>query len=173
MTKTKQYLAAFGVGFLFSIGLGISGMTLPLKVIGFLDFTGAWDPALAFVMGGAVVVYFFGYRLVTKRHRPRFADRFRLPTRTEITPRLMIGATLFGLGWGLGGFCPGPAFTSIPSGAPQVLTFVAAMLGGMYLHGVVDSALKKRSAPAADPEPAATADRVDPPRTDERLVAES
>ncbi len=153
MSKTKQYLAAFGVGVLFAIGLGISGMTLPLKVIGFLDFTGEWDPALAFVMGGAVIVYAIGYRLVTKRERPRFDVKFSLPTRREITPRLIAGATLFGLGWGLGGFCPGPALTSVPSGAPQVLVFVAAMLGGMYLYGLVNSMLERRSEEPKKPEP--------------------
>lgn len=160
MSKTGQYLAAFGVGFLFAIGLGISGMTLPEKVIGFLDFTGGeWDPALGFVMGGAVIVYAIGYRLVTKRERPRFANRFSLPTRREITPRLIVGAVLFGLGWGLGGFCPGPALTSIPSGAPQVLVFVGAMLGGMYLYGIFDAAMKRRT--SKEPPAAETTGRDD------------
>lgn len=142
--KVAQYGAAFFVGLLFALGLGISGMTLPSKVIGFLDFTGgAWDPALAFVMLGGVLVYAVGFRVVTKRETPIFAAKFSLPTRTDIDFRLMGGATLFGLGWGLGGFCPGPALTSVTTFAPQALVFVAAMFAGMLLFAGADKALKR------------------------------
>jgi uncharacterized membrane protein YedE/YeeE len=174
MNKFGQYLAAFVVGILFAVGLGVAGMTLPRKVIGFLDFTGEWDPALAFVMGGAVLVYFVGYRLVTQRAaRPRFAAKFSLPTRREITPRLVVGATLFGLGWGLGGFCPGPALASVGSGAPEVFAFIAAMMGGMYLHGVVDRALKRRATAdeSTNARESSRAERVTRPGSDAPVVS--
>jgi uncharacterized protein len=122
------------VGFVFAIGLGISGMTLPERVIGFLDVTGDWDPALAFVMGGAVMVYGLGYALVPRLRRPFAADRFQLPTRRDISPRLLLGATLFGAGWGLGGLCPGPALVSLAGGGLAIVVFVIAMTTGMYGH---------------------------------------
>ncbi len=140
----KALLSAFGAGFLFALGLAISGMTLPTKVIGFLDFFGEWDPALAFVMGGAVIVYAIGFRLVTKKEAPKCAPKFSIPTRTDITPRLIMGSAIFGMGWGLGGLCPGPALTSLTTGLLDVGVFVAAMLTGMYLFGVVDKVLKNR-----------------------------
>jgi hypothetical protein len=146
-----QYAAAFAVGALFSLGLGISGMTLPEKVIGFLDITGDWDPSLAFVMGGAVLVYTIFFPLVTRRaDRPRFAERFRIPTRTDLTPRLFVGAALFGAGWGLAGFCPGPALTSLASGSTDIFLFVGSMFGGMYLFRVFDTAVDRLRSDASD-----------------------
>lgn len=138
----RRLIAAFGAGVIFAIGLGLSGMTRPEKVIGFLDVTGDWDPALAFVMGGAVIVFSILYRLVVKRQRPIFDEKFRLPTRTDLDKRLVIGGTLFGMGWGLAGFCPGPALASIPSGATEVFVFVGAMLGGMVLFKGFDALQK-------------------------------
>ncbi len=135
----KQTLAAFACGVIFALGLGVSGMTLPQKVVDFLDFTGNWDPALMFVMGGALVVYGVLFRLITKRKTPLFGVRFMIPTRKDINPRLLGGAALFGLGWGLGGFCPGPALTSIPTGATDVLVFVVSMLAGMGLFKLFDA----------------------------------
>ena len=138
-STTKSALAALLSGFVFAIGLGISGMTLPEKVIGFLDVSGGkWDPALAFVMGGAVIVYGIGFKLITRREAPVFANKFSLPTRKDIDTRLILGAVLFSAGWGLGGFCPGPALTSLATLAPQVLIFVAAMLVGMFLFSFID-----------------------------------
>ncbi len=134
----KQALVAFVSGVVFAVGLGIGGMTLPSKVIGFLDLFGEWDPSLAFVMGGAVVVYGVGYRLVSKSPRPLFADRFRLPTRHDIDGRLLAGAALFGIGWGLGGYCPGPALTSLVTLKGPVLVFNAAMIGGMFVFKLVE-----------------------------------
>ena len=132
----KALFAAFGSGLVFALGLGISGMTRPLKVIGFLDFFGAWDASLAFVMVGAIAIYFVAYRWgTTKMRGPLLAPVFALPQRGDLDPRLIGGAAIFGAGWGLGGFCPGPALTSLASGAPAVLIFVAAMVAGMYLHG--------------------------------------
>ncbi len=144
----KQSIAAFFAGTLFAVGLGIGGMTLPGKVIGFLDFFGTWDPSLLFVMGGAVTVYMAGYRLVTKAPRPLFADRFRLPTRKDIDVRLLAGAALFGVGWGLGGYCPGPAVTSLVTLTEPVLVFNAAMIGGMLIFRLVE----RRPRPASTTE---------------------
>ncbi|MCA9637186.1 MAG: YeeE/YedE family protein [Myxococcales bacterium] len=126
---------AFITGLIFAVGLGISGMTQPTKVIGFLDVTGAWDPSLVMVMGGAVVVYFLVFNVIVRRRdKPIVGERFGIPSRRDIDPRLLGGAVLFGAGWGLGGFCPGPALTSAATGMSSVLIFVAAMLAGMGLH---------------------------------------
>lgn len=130
----KQYLAALASGAIFGVGLGVSGMTRPEKVIGFLDFFGEWDPSLAFVMVGAIAVSFAVFRFIGSVERPRFDATFQIPTRKDITPRLVVGSGLFGIGWGLAGFCPGPAIASIPSGLPKVLLFVAAMAGGMLAY---------------------------------------
>lgn len=119
------------LGLLFGVGLVISGMSDPAKVLNFLDLAGTFDPSLAFVMGGAVLVTFFGFRLTLKRAHPLFAPRFQLPTRRDIDTRLIVGPALFGIGWGLGGFCPGPAFTALGLAASGTLVFVPAMLIGM------------------------------------------
>ena len=118
-------------GLLFGFGLAISGMIDPARVQGFLDLAGQWDPTLAFVMGGGLLVNIPAYWLTRKRAQPVFESRFYLPTRKDIDAPLLIGAASFGIGWGLGGFCPGPALASLSSGAPQVLLFCAAMLIGM------------------------------------------
>ena len=128
-----RWLGVFAAGVLFALGLGISGMTHPEKIIAFLDVTGAWDPSLALVMGGAVVTYAALYRAICRRSAPLFASGFAIPTRTEIDTRLLLGAAVFGVGWGLGGFCPGPALVALASGSPAVLAFVASMLAGMVL----------------------------------------
>lgn len=133
-------LAAFFSGLVFAIGLAIGGMTDPLKVVSFLDVTGDWDPSLAFVMGGAIVLYAPVYHYVTKRTRPLLHHTFHLPTREDIDFRLVAGGILFGVGWGLGGFCPGPAVVSAASLRGDVLTFVAAMSGGMALVFLYDRA---------------------------------
>ncbi|CAA0088586.1 Uncharacterised protein [Starkeya nomas] len=125
-------LVNLGLGLLFGVGLIVSGMGNPAKVLNFLDLFGTFDPSLAFVMGGAVVVAFIGYRLVLARPAPLLAERFQVPTRTDIDVRLILGPALFGIGWGLGGFCPGPAFTALGLGAPGTLVFVPAMLAGMW-----------------------------------------
>jgi uncharacterized membrane protein YedE/YeeE len=118
-------------GLVFAFGLALGGMTDPMKVISFLDFTGHWDPSLAFVMGGAILVYAPLYRLVKRRENPLFDGTFHLPTRKDIDARLVVGATLFGIGWGLGGFCPGPAIVSTMSFATGSLVFTGSMLLGM------------------------------------------
>jgi uncharacterized protein len=125
-----RLLSFFALGALFAVGLGISGMTQPRKVLGFLDVFGAWDPALLFVMGGAVMVTFVGYRFVLRRPRPVLGATFDLPTRRDIDIQLLAGASLFGVGWGLAGFCPGPALVALASGSMDVVIFVAAMFAG-------------------------------------------
>ena len=121
-------------GIIFGIGLSISGMVNPAKVMGFLDFFGQWDPSLAFVMGGAVGVYAIGYRLVTtKSSKPIYGETFQIPTRTDLDARLIGGAVLFGAGWGLAGYCPGPAITGLAFGFSQTFIFFAAMAVGVVL----------------------------------------
>jgi len=127
------FLVNLALGLLFGVGLVVSGMSDPAKVLNFLDFFGTWDPSLAFVMGGAVVVAFFGYRLVLSRNRPMVGSTFHLPTKRDIDARVTVGPAIFGFGWGLSGFCPGPALTAVGSGTTGALVFVPAMLAGMWL----------------------------------------
>lgn len=119
------------VGALFGAGLAIGGMLNPSKVAGFLDVFGQWDPSLAFVMGGGVIANFIGMRLVMRRSNPVFAEMFRLPSATGIDRNLLGGAALFGIGWGLGGLCPGPAISSLVLVPGDVLLFVVMMLAGL------------------------------------------
>ncbi len=121
-------------GVLFGLGLGISEMVNPARVVGFLDITGNWDPTLGVVMLGALAVTIPGFRLVLRRNGPLLAAKFNVPTRTELDRPLLLGAVLFGVGWGLGGFCPGPALTALVSGHPEVFVFVGAMLLGAWIH---------------------------------------
>ncbi|MBD0414313.1 DUF6691 family protein [Oryzicola mucosus] len=134
------------LGLLFGTGLIVSGMANPAKVLNFLDLAGTWDPSLAFVMAGAVAVASVGFRFVLRRSRPLLASRFQLPTRKEIDPALFFGPALFGIGWGLGGLCPGPAFTALLLSAPGTLAFVPAMLAGIWAARL----LKEGWAPTAD-----------------------
>lgn len=124
----------WALGLLFGLGLVVSEMVNPEKVRNFLDIAGAWDPSLILVLGAAVVVTFFGYRLTTAMlDRPVLGDAFHFPTKREITPRLVIGSLLFGIGWGMGGLCPGPSLTSLFVGNAEIWSFVVAMLVGMWL----------------------------------------
>jgi uncharacterized membrane protein YedE/YeeE len=120
-------------GFVFGLGLVISQMANPAKVLNFLDFAGAWDPSLAFVMGGAVATAAIGFRLAWRSKAPLLGDSFHLPQRTRVDARLVGGAALFGIGWGLVGFCPGPALTALSFGGWEAALFVAAMIVGMVL----------------------------------------
>ncbi len=124
-------LSEFIVGLLFGLGLLLSGMTDPGKVLGFLDLFGQWDPSLAFVMGGAILVGFFAFAVAKKRTSNFLGGALSLPKSNVIDKRLVIGSLLFGAGWGLAGFCPGPALVSMASGQAQALIFVAAMVVGM------------------------------------------
>ena len=126
-----RILSTLIAGLIFGTGLILSGMANPIKVQNFLDFFGNWDPSLALVMGGAILVTMPGFWLVQKRKTPFFNNVFNLPTRTDFDFRLLAGAAIFGIGWGLGGFCPGPAVTSLSLAAKGTLVFVPAMLIGM------------------------------------------
>lgn len=131
-------LTEFVVGLIFGIGLIISGMTNPAKVIGFLDLAGLWDPSLAFVMGGAILVGVVAFAFAKRRAVSFFGDALHWPTSSAIDRRLIIGSLIFGAGWGLAGFCPGPAMVSFSAGVPKTIAFVAAMLVGMALFEVIE-----------------------------------
>lgn len=127
-----RLLSALLIGAIFGLGIAISGMANPAKVINFFDFAGTWDPSLAFVMGGALITTAIGYRLVFgARARPLFAPSYSLPTRKDIDGRLVGGSALFGVGWGISGFCPGGAIPALGLGEPSVFIFVAAMAAGI------------------------------------------
>lgn len=127
-------LISFFVGLMFAFGLGVSGMTQPHKVIGFLNVFGDWDPTLLAVMFGAVVVHFLAYRLVKRFPQPWASKEWHIPTKRELTPQLIYGSIVFGMGWGMAGFCPGPALTTAAAGSTQAIIFVFSMLVGMWLY---------------------------------------
>jgi uncharacterized membrane protein YedE/YeeE len=129
-------LIEFLIGLLFGIGLILSGMTDPGKVIGFLDLTGAWDPSLAFVMGGAIVVGAIAFAIARRRTVSLHGEAMHLPKQREIDAPLVVGSLVFGVGWGIAGFCPGPALVAAGAGYPQALVFVAAMIAGMGIHAL-------------------------------------
>lgn len=130
-------VSQFVIGLIFGLGLVISGMSDPAKVLNFLDLagigSGTWDPSLAFVMAGAVAVTFVGYNRIQKQPRPVFGEKFHLPTKQELDLRIISGPAVFGVGWGLAGFCPGPAVTALGFGSSAAVIFVAAMAAGMML----------------------------------------
>ena len=126
--------AALACGLVFGLGLAISGMMNPARVIGFLDVAGDWDPTLAFVMGGALLVAVPAYRFIPRRGRPVLEEEFSLPKKKAVDASLLRGSAIFGVGWGLVGFCPGPAIAALGTGLLPVFAFVAAMLAGMALH---------------------------------------
>jgi uncharacterized membrane protein YedE/YeeE len=131
-------LGAFLAGLVFGIGLILSGMTDPGKVIGFLDITGNWDPSLVLVMGGAVLVGFFAFSFAGRRGRSFLGGALELPQRRDIDTRLVAGSIVFGIGWGLAGFCPGPALVSLGSGQDKAAVFVVAMLLGMVAYAAAE-----------------------------------
>ncbi|AZS82178.1 YeeE/YedE family protein [Achromobacter spanius] len=136
-------LIAFVSGLVFGVGLIVSGMANPAKVLGFLDLAGQWDPSLAFVMGGAVLITAAGFAVLRRRHASLTGEPLRWPTATRIDLRLALGSLAFGAGWGLAGFCPGPALVAAAAGVPQALIFVAAMLAGMAIYSALE-ALRSR-----------------------------
>jgi uncharacterized membrane protein YedE/YeeE len=137
--RALQPFFALLSGTLFGLGLAISGMVNPAKILAFLDLAGAWDPTLAFVMLGALAVTTPAFRFVLKRSSPWVAASFSVPTRKDLDPRLVLGAALFGVGWGIAGLCPGPALTDLVTGRVEIVAFVAAMLAGMLLHDALQA----------------------------------
>ena len=128
-----QIVLTFIASLLFGMGLIVSGLANPAKVQNFLDVAGAWDPSLVFTMAAAVITTGVGYRFVFSRPRPILAEAFQLPTAAVIDPRLILGSSVFGIGWGLVGYCPGPAIVALSLGGTQTITFVVAMLAGMFV----------------------------------------
>ena len=148
--QRMEIIAAAAAGLLFGAGLLLSGMSDPAKVLGFLDLAGNWDPSLALVMGGAVAVGAVGFAHAGRRARSALGLPMRLPTSRLVDPRLVIGATAFGAGWGLVGLCPGPAIVALAGGSWQALLFVGAMLAGMALHDLPARAASRRRAGEQD-----------------------
>ncbi|MFO7992996.1 MAG: DUF6691 family protein [Marinobacter sp.] len=134
----KFKLASFGAGLLFGLGLLISGMANPEKVLGFLDIAGQWDPSLAFVMGGAILVGLFAFTVAKKRTVSFLGFDMRLPASDRLDKRLVVGSVMFGAGWGLAGFCPGPGLVALGAGEAGALVFVVAMVAGMGLFEVIE-----------------------------------
>jgi uncharacterized membrane protein YedE/YeeE len=140
----KQALAAGFSGLLFGVGLVISGMTDPNKVLGFLDVFGAWDGSLMWVMAGAIGVHAVAYRWIRRRPAPLFDAAFRVPTRRDLDGRLLLGAAVFGVGWGLGGYCPGPSVVSLASLRAGVVVFVAALAVGSIVTAKLEARFARR-----------------------------
>lgn len=134
-----RILSALLVGLVFGVGIAISGMINPAKVLNFFDIAGTWDPSLIFVMGGALLTTFIGYRLVLKRPGPIVEAEFKLPTNRVIDARLIGGSAIFGLGWGIAGFCPGAAVPALGSGRYEVVAFVAALLAGLWVAKTIQT----------------------------------
>lgn len=132
----KKSLSAFLAGLIFSLGLGISGMTQTQKVIGFLDIFGNWDPSLLFVMIGAIVIHSIAYKLIRIRKTPILTSTLHISTKTKITKSLIIGSIIFGVGWGLGGYCPGPAIVSVVTFDKHAIEFVFSMILGMIVFNI-------------------------------------
>lgn len=143
-----RLIASYIVGLIFGVGISISGMANPAKVLNFFDVAGTWDPSLIFVMGGAVVVTFIGYRFVLKRPAPIMEAKFQLPTRRDLDLPLLGGSAVFGIGWGIAGFCPGGALPALGTGKSEVFIFVAALLAGIFAVNIMNRMRQMRSATA-------------------------
>jgi len=142
-----RLISIFAIGLIFGIGISISGMANPAKVINFFDIAGSWDPSLMFVMGGALITTFIGYRLVLPRPTgPIFESKFQLPTATDLDVRLIGGSAIFGIGWGIAGFCPGGALPALGTGRSEVFIFVAALIVGIFVARAANTALRSRQA---------------------------
>ncbi|KIN73486.1 DUF6691 family protein [Sulfitobacter guttiformis] len=142
-----RIILSYFIGLIFGTGISISGMANPAKVINFFDIAGMWDPSLAFVMGGALLVTFIGYRIVLKRPSPLLQSSFEVPTRRDLDLSLIGGSAVFGIGWGIAGFCPGGALPALGTGRTEVFIFVAALVAGIF-------AAKKMQAMISDRAPA-------------------
>ena len=141
-----RLISAWAIGLIFGLGISLSGMANPAKVLNFFDIAGSWDPSLAFVMGGALATTFLGYRLIFRRPAPVLDVKFHLPTATALDARLIGGSAVFGIGWGISGFCPGGALPALGTGAADVFAFVAALVAGILIANALKSAQSQRSA---------------------------
>ena len=135
--KSKQNIVALMTGIVFGIGLGIAQMIDPNKIQNFLDLAGTWDASLMLVLGAALAISFFAVRAILKQKSPRFATRFSLPTKPNVDRSLLIGATLFGIGWGMAGYCPGPVFAALALNSWEPIIFLLTMTAGFILHRIV------------------------------------
>ncbi|MGC1503423.1 MAG: DUF6691 family protein [Sulfitobacter sp.] len=140
-----RLIISYFIGLVFGLGISISGMANPAKVLNFFDIAGTWDPSLAFVMGGALIVTFIGYRVVLKRPAPMLSQTFQLPTRRDLDLPLIGGAALFGVGWGIAGFCPGGALPALGTGRTEVFLFVAALVAGIFVAKLLQRAMANRA----------------------------
>lgn len=139
-----RLIIVYLIGLIFGVGISISGMANPAKVLNFFDLAGTWDPSLAFVMGGALLVTFFGYRVVLKRKAPIMGSGFQLPTRRDFDLPLIGGSAFFGVGWGIAGFCPGGALPALGTGRSEVFVFVGALLAGILIAKALQAALARQ-----------------------------
>lgn len=138
MSTTIRFIVIFFIGLVMSLGFGLAGIVRPEVIVRFLDFSGSWQPDIMLVMGTAFSITFISYRLIFKRPAPLAGERFMVPTRKDIDARLIIGSVLFGAGWGLTGYCPGPVLTSLATGQSKVFVFLGTMVLGMVLYSVWD-----------------------------------
>ncbi|EPX77019.1 DUF6691 family protein [Litoreibacter arenae] len=143
-----RILTSYLIGLIFGVGISISGMANPAKVLNFFDFTGSWDPSLAFVMGGALLTTFLGYRFVLRNPKPLLEESFKLPTRSDLDVPLIAGSAVFGIGWGIAGFCPGGALPALGTGRTEVFLFVAALLAGVFAAKAMQRVAAAKSASA-------------------------
>lgn len=143
-----RVITSYLIGLVFGVGILISGMANPAKVLNFFDFAGTWDPSLAFVMGGALITTMIGYRVVLKRPVPILEEKFQLPTRRDLDRSLIAGSAVFGIGWGIAGFCPGGAIPAIGTGRSEVLLFMAALLAGILTARALQNRRARRAAAA-------------------------
>ena len=144
-----RFVLTYGVGLIFGLGISLSGMANPAKVLNFFDIAGSWDPSLAFVMGGALIVTYFGYRFVLGRKAPVFAPACGVPTARQIDAKLIGGSAIFGIGWGIAGFCPGGALPALGTGRWEVFAFVAALIAGIFLAKLLQAIVRPQSQPTA------------------------
>lgn len=147
-----RLVSTYLIGLIFGVGISISGMANPAKVLNFFDIAGTWDPSLAFVMGGAVVVAFLGYKIVLRRPAPIMDAKFHLPDNPRIDARLLGGSALFGIGWGIAGFCPGGALPALGTGQIDVFVFVAALIAGIFAAKGLMALTHARAARVLRPE---------------------
>jgi len=159
MSKALMIISSLTSGMLFGLGLALSGMTQPAKVVAFLDVTGNWDPSLGLVMAGAIVVYMPALWLIKSRGATALGEPLRLPTRRDLDRRLLLGSAIFGVGWGVGGVCPGPAITTLGAGTYNGTLFVMAMIAGMLVHKLVAQAGERTGQPPRTAATQRTADQ--------------